>query len=52
MSLRSPFPIPFGWFQVGWSTDLKPGRYLLLCAMPEDEGRHYELGMIYRFTIE
>jgi hypothetical protein len=33
-------------------TDLKPGRYLLLCAMAEDEGRHYELGMIYRFTIE
>jgi len=33
-------------------TDLKPGRYLLLCAMSEDEGRHYELGMIYRFTIE
>ena len=24
----------------------------LLCAMSEDEGRHYELGMIYRFTIE
>ena len=33
-------------------TDLKPGKYLLLCAMSEDEGRHYELGMIYRFTIE
>ncbi len=33
-------------------TDLRPGRYLLLCAMSEDEGRHYELGMIYRFTIE
>lgn len=33
-------------------TDLKPGRYLLLCAMSEEEGRHYELGMIYRFTIE
>jgi phenylpropionate dioxygenase-like ring-hydroxylating dioxygenase large terminal subunit len=25
MSKRSPFPIPFGWFQVGWSADLKPG---------------------------
>ena len=35
-----------------FTTDLKPGRYLLLCAMSEDEGRHYELGMIYRFTIE
>jgi phenylpropionate dioxygenase-like ring-hydroxylating dioxygenase large terminal subunit len=23
--LRSPFPIPFGWFQVIWSADLKPG---------------------------
>jgi hypothetical protein len=33
-------------------TDLKPGKYLLLCAMSEDEGRHFELGMIYRFTIE
>jgi hypothetical protein len=33
-------------------TDLKPGTYLLLCTMTEDEGRHYELGMIYRFTIE
>jgi hypothetical protein len=33
-------------------TDLKPGRYLLLCAMAEDEGRHYDLGMIYRFEIE
>lgn len=36
---RSPFPIPFGWFQVGWSTDVaigetKPieyfGRHLVL----------------------
>lgn len=33
-------------------TDLKPGRYLLLCTMQEDEGRHYDLGMIYRFTID
>ena len=33
-------------------TDLKPGKYLLICAMSEDEGRHYELGMIYRFEIE
>jgi hypothetical protein len=33
-------------------TDLKPGKYLLLCAMSEDEGRHFALGMIYRFTIE
>jgi hypothetical protein len=24
----------------------------LLCAMTEDEGRHFDLGMIYRFTIE
>jgi hypothetical protein len=35
-----------------FQTDLKPGKYLLLCAMAEDEGRHYELGMIYRFEIE
>jgi hypothetical protein len=32
--------------------DLAPGRYLLLCTMTEDEGRHFDLGMIYRFTIE
>ena len=25
MVVRSPFPIPFGWFQVAWSTDLAPG---------------------------
>ena len=23
--VRSPFPIPFGWFQVAWGPDLKPG---------------------------
>lgn len=23
--VRSPFPIPFGWFQVCWSADLQPG---------------------------
>jgi len=28
MSKRSPFPIPFGWFQVAWSADLKPGQVL------------------------
>jgi hypothetical protein len=36
------------WFTVA----LEPGRYLLLCTMTEDEGRHFDLGMIYRFTIE
>jgi 3-ketosteroid 9alpha-monooxygenase subunit A len=25
---RSPFPIPFGWFQLAWSTDLEPGAVL------------------------
>jgi uncharacterized cupredoxin-like copper-binding protein len=35
-----------------FTSDLKPGKYLLLCTMTEDEGRHYELGMIYRFTVE
>jgi uncharacterized cupredoxin-like copper-binding protein len=38
--------------EASFRTDLKQGKYLLLCAMKEDEGRHYELGMIYRFTIE
>ena len=28
MQLRSPFPIPFGWFQVAWSADVKPGQIL------------------------
>ena len=36
------------WFTV----TLEPGQYLLLCTMSEDEGRHFDLGMIYRFTIE
>lgn len=36
------------WFRV----DLPPGRYLLLCGELEQEGRHFDLGMIYRFTIE
>ena len=35
-----------------FETELKPGRYLLICTMNEDEGRHYDLGMIYRFEIE
>jgi hypothetical protein len=35
-----------------FETDLKPGKYLLLCTMSEEEGRHYDLGMIYRFEIE
>jgi hypothetical protein len=38
--------------EASFQTDLKPGKYLLLCTMKEDEGRHYELGMIYRFSIE
>ncbi len=25
MSKRSPFPIPFGWFQVGWPHEVEPG---------------------------
>ena len=36
------------WFQV----DLPTGRYLLICGELEQEGRHFDLGMIYRFTIE
>jgi hypothetical protein len=38
--------------EASFETNLKPGKYLLLCAMNEDEGRHYDLGMIYRFEIE
>lgn len=36
------------WFSV----DMKPGRYLLICTVLEEDGRHFDLGMIYRFTIE
>jgi hypothetical protein len=36
------------WF----SAELTAGRYLLLCTVVEDEGRHYELGMIYSFVVE
>ncbi len=35
-----------------FETDLKPGTYVLICTMKEEEGRHYALGMIYRFEIE
>jgi len=38
--------------EASFETDLKPGNYLLLCTMSEEEGRHYDLGMIYRFAIE
>jgi hypothetical protein len=38
--------------EASFRTALEPGRYLLLCAMSEDEGRHYDLGMIYRFEVE
>jgi hypothetical protein len=36
------------WFRV----DLPAGRYVLLCGELEQEGRHFDLGMVYRFTIE
>jgi len=36
------------WFRV----DLPAGRYVLLCGELEQEGRHFDLGMIYRFEIE
>jgi hypothetical protein len=38
--------------EAAFETDLKPGKYLLICTLKEDEGRHYDLGMIYRFEIE
>ena len=34
------------------AVDLTAGQYILVCSMLEQEGRHFELGMIYRFTIE
>ena len=38
--------------ETSFQTDLTAGRYVLVCAMPEGLGRHFELGMIYRFSIE
>jgi hypothetical protein len=32
--------------------ELGPGHYLLICAEQEEDGPHFDLGMIYRFTIE
>lgn len=32
--------------------ELGPGHYLLLCTEQEEDGQHFDLGMIYRFTIE
>jgi hypothetical protein len=32
--------------------DLPAGRYILLCGELEEEGRHFDLGMIYHFEIE
>ncbi|HEV3141814.1 MAG TPA: hypothetical protein VGY57_14915 [Vicinamibacterales bacterium] len=36
------------WFRA----PLTPGRYILICGEQEQEGRHFDLGMIYRFEIE
>ena len=44
----APAPDAEAWF----SAELTPGRYLLMCAVIEDAGRHYDLGMIYRFVIQ
>jgi hypothetical protein len=32
--------------------ELGPGHYLLVCAEQEEDGLHFDLGMIYRFEIE
>jgi len=47
---RSPFPVPYGWFQVGWATDVaigetKPLRYFgkhLVLWRDEDGGVHVQ----------
>jgi len=36
------------WFRA----PLKPGRYILICGEQEQEGRHFDLGMVYRFEVE
>jgi hypothetical protein len=38
--------------QAWFRTALKPGRYVMLCGELEEEGRHFDLGMVYRFEIE
>lgn len=38
--------------EAAFETNLKPGAYILICTMNEEEGRHYDLGMIYHFEIE
>ena len=35
------------WFRAA----LEPGRYILICGKQEEEGRHFDLGMIYRFEV-
>lgn len=39
MSKRSPFPVPYGWFQVAWQDDVKPGQVVPLQYF----GRHLAL---------
>jgi hypothetical protein len=38
--------------QAWFRAPLKPGRYILICGEQEQEGRHFDLGMVYRFEIE
>jgi hypothetical protein len=38
--------------EASFQTNLQPGNYLLVCNANEAQGRHFELGMLYRFTIE
>jgi hypothetical protein len=38
--------------EVWFRPELTPGSYLLICAQAEEEGRHFDLGMIYAFVIE
>ena len=48
MSLRSPFPIPYGWFQVAWPGDVKVGQVVPLQYF----GRHLALWRDYHGGIE
>jgi len=38
--------------QAWFRASLKAGRYILICGEQEQEGRHFDLGMIYRFEVE
>ena len=39
MSLRSPFPIPYGWFQIAWPGDVKVGQGRGLACLKKNDAK-------------